>query len=265
MLLDLREQLRVIATPPLLPGGWDLQVASATAGGDRFGGDLVVPALTERGRRLEVVLVDVSGKGRSAGTRALMLAGAISGLLGVVAPEGILPALNAHLVRQEWGDGFATAVHLAVDLGSGAYRVAVAGHPAPVHYRAGSGRWSVLPVQSPLLGVLEDASWTATTGTLAPGDALLLYTDGAVESGVGHDLEIGLDRLLGRAERLVTTGFEGAADALLSDVAQWGDDDISLVMCWRRPSAAGLPPPRPATGRLGDAPQGRRAAAGAAE
>lgn len=243
MLLDLREQLRVIGTPPTLPGGWDLQVASATAGGDRFGGDLVVPALIDGGKRLEVVVVDVSGKGRSAGTRALMLAGAISGLLGVVPACDILPALNAHLLRQEWGDGFATAVHLAVDLRSGDYRVAVAGHPAPVHYRAGSGRWSVLPMHGPLLGVLDaEASWTPTSGVLQPGDALLLYTDGAVESGASHDVDVGLDRLLGRAERLVTRGFEGAAASLLADVAQWGDDDISLVVCWRRPTTVAVPP-----------------------
>ncbi len=241
MLLDLRQQLQTVATPPPLPPGWELQLAAATAGGERFGGDLIVPAITDGGRRLEVVLVDVSGKGRAAGTRALMLAGAISGLLGVVAPPRLLPALNAHLLRVAWQDGFATAVHLALDLATGHYLLAAAGHPPPVHYHAGSGRWRTIETRGPLLGVFDNGEWPVQTGALAPGDALLAYTDGAVE-GRGHDLDIGLDRLLGHGERLVTDGFAGAAEALLASAAGLGDDDVSVALCRRCPAA--VPTPR---------------------
>jgi len=70
------------------------------AGGSSFGGDFVVSE--SDGKTLEVALVDVSGKGVDAGTRALMLSGAFGGLLGSVQPDRFLPACNLYLQRQRW-------------------------------------------------------------------------------------------------------------------------------------------------------------------
>ena len=61
-------------------------------------------------------MVDVSGKGEEAGTRALLLSGAFGGLLGALPPAEFLPAANDYLLRQDWDEGFATAVHLSLDL-----------------------------------------------------------------------------------------------------------------------------------------------------
>ncbi len=241
LLVDLHEQLKTIATPPALPAGWELQLASAAAGGDRLGGDLIVPALTDGGRRLDLVLVDVSGKGHTAGTRALLLAGAISGLLGVVGPTQMFPALNAHLLRTGWDDGFATAVHVSIELETGSFRVAAAGHPPPVHYHAGSGRWAPLQVAGPLLGVLDEAEWPSATGTLAEGDTLLGYTDGAVEDGSRRDIDAGLDRLLGVADGHVTGGFQGAAEALLASAPGLGSDDVTVALCRRVATQENVP------------------------
>ena len=57
-------------------------------------------------------------------------------------------------------------------------------------------------------------------GNLRPGDALMLYTDGLVEVP-GRDIDAGIDRLLGEADRLVTTGFsEGAGQAGADDAGR---------------------------------------------
>src|SRR5262249_43589997 len=79
MLLALRARLRRHGEMPALPAGWDAKVVLVQAGGSSFGGDFVVSVCD--GKRLEVALVDVSGKGVDAGTRALMLSGAFGGLL----------------------------------------------------------------------------------------------------------------------------------------------------------------------------------------
>jgi serine phosphatase RsbU (regulator of sigma subunit) len=86
------------------------------------------------GKTLEVALVDVSGKGLDAGTRALLLSGAFGGLLGSVLPGEFLPACNAYLRRGPAAEGFVTAVHLALDLTTGGFVVASAGHPPPAHF-----------------------------------------------------------------------------------------------------------------------------------
>src|SRR5437763_1610871 len=82
--------------------GWRPEVELESAGGATFGGDFVVAATSPDGELLEVAVVDVSGKGIDAGTRALLCSGALSALLGAVPPAEFLPAANAYLLRQGW-------------------------------------------------------------------------------------------------------------------------------------------------------------------
>jgi serine phosphatase RsbU (regulator of sigma subunit) len=67
---------------------------------------------------------------------------------------------------------------------------------------------------------------------MLPGDALLFYTDGLVETP-DRDLSIGIDRLLGMAERLVTGGFTSGARTLMSAVPDTESDDRACVLIWR--------------------------------
>ncbi|HVA59492.1 MAG TPA: PP2C family protein-serine/threonine phosphatase [Mycobacteriales bacterium] len=235
LVIDLREQLAALSNPPSLPPGWALELAHLTADGAAFGGDFCVSALTRQGKLLELVLVDVSGKGIEAGTRALMLAGAVSGILGAVPPTEVLPALNAHLLRQGWDDGFGTAVHVAVTLASGDYALSVAGHPPPAEFHAGAGDWRVLESSGVLLGVTDTAFWPVQHGRLDAGDALLLYTDGCVERS-HEDIDTGIDRLLGNAYRQVLQGFAGGAARLL-EAGGDAHDDREIVWLWREPTS----------------------------
>jgi len=232
ILLELRDQLRRQGELPPLPTGWHTDVALRSAGGAGFGGDFIVSALSDSGRRLELAVVDVSGKGVDAGTRALMLSGALGGLLGAIAPEQFLTAANDYLLRQEESEGFATAVHVAIDLTTGDYRLASAGHPPAAHYSGGSGRWQLVEMDGALLGVMPGATFGVATGRLAPYDALLLYTDGLIEAR-GRDLAVGIDRLLGGAEALIPRGFTAGAHAIVDDVAPVADDDRAVVLLWR--------------------------------
>jgi serine phosphatase RsbU (regulator of sigma subunit) len=69
---------------------------------------------------------------------------------------------------------------------------------------------------------------------LRPGDALMLYTDGLVEVP-GRDIDVGIDRLLGEADRLVTAGFSGGATRLVQamQASAGATDDCGLVLIWR--------------------------------
>lgn len=203
MLADLRDRIVQVGQVPALPPGWSVGSCVRSAHDNRFSGDFVVVHLDDDTQVLQVVLVDVSGKGAAAGTRALLLSGALGGLLGSVPGSSFLRFANDYLVRQGWGEGFATAVHLELDLRAGAYAVANAGHPAPARYSAVRGRWSLVDdSRGPLLGVVPGASFPQTGGILDRGDALLLYSDGVVELR-GRDLRDGVDRMLGVAERAV--------------------------------------------------------------
>jgi hypothetical protein len=233
MLVDLRDRLRSQGEMPLLPAGWQVETVLRSAYGDSFSGDFLAANRSTDGNRLEVVLVDVSGKGAAAGTRALMLSGAFGGLLGAMAPHDFLHAANQYLLRQRWDEGFATAVHLDLDFVTGRYRIAGAGHPPAAHFQAGSGRWTLTTGGGgPLLGVMDGVSFPGVVGTLERGDALLLYTDGVVETP-DRDLDVGIDRMLGQAERLVKDGFRGGARRIVEGARAGETDDRALVLIWR--------------------------------
>ncbi|REK88031.1 serine/threonine-protein phosphatase [Streptomyces inhibens] len=232
MLFDLRERIRVQSKLPKLPKGWHHEMALRPAGGQSFSGDFVVASRTHGGNILEVVLTDVSGKGMDAASRALLLSGAFGGLLGSLPPHGFLPAANGYLLRQDWDEGFATSIHLVLDLDSGDYELLSAGHLPALQLSAGTGRWEEKPGEGPLLGVYDGAQFDPVKGTLRPGDVLMLFTDGLVEAA-DRDIAEGIDRLTGEADRYVTSGFAGAAWHLIEAVAKDVNDDRALLLICR--------------------------------
>ena len=235
MLVELRDRLRAQGKLPELGEGWGSAVVLRPAGGSSFGGDFVVSACD--GKTLEVALVDVSGKGIDAGTRALLLSGAFGGLLGSVPREEFLSACNAYMRRGSATEGFVTAVHVALDLTSGEYVLSSAGHPPAAHYDAAARRWRLTRAHGIVLGVVPDLRGAATEqerGVLQRGDALMLYTDGLIEAP-GRDIDVGTDRLLAEADEMLTSSFKTGAPVLVTTMQQviGGSDDCALVLLWR--------------------------------
>ncbi len=235
MLIDLRDRIQSQGSLPGLPEEWYAESALRSAGGTPFAGDFIVASTPADGSRLDVAVVDVSGKGIQAGTRSLLLAGAFGGLLGALPPHEFLPSANDYLLRQQWAEGFATSVHLSLDLGTGAFELRTAGHPPAVHLQSGSGRWVVLETEGPVLGLLEGADFHGCRGTMRPGDAILLYTDGLVEAP-DRDLTRGIDKLLGQGDRLLQAGFDDGAKRLIETLGST-NDDRALLLIHRRQRA----------------------------
>lgn len=234
MLLELRDRLRAQGRLPDLPQGWGAGAVLRQAGGSSFGGDFLLSRLHEG--RLDLALVDVSGKGVDAGTRALLLSGAFSGMLGAVPSERFLAYCNDHLVRTAEGEGFVTAVHLSIDLETGDYLITSAGHPPAVQFDNGAGQWSTTDAKGVVLGVIPEMTYTPVEGRLRPGDAIMLYTDGLIETP-GEDLDAGVDRLLGAAEGMVAQGsgqgFRKGIERIVDTLGKGGNDDTALVVIWR--------------------------------
>jgi hypothetical protein len=230
MLIELKDRIQAQGKLPALPEGWGAVSVLQAAGGASFGGDFVVSACD--GKNLEVAMVDVAGKGLAAGTRALLLSGAFGGLLGSVPPGEFLAAANAYLRRDRAPEGFVTAIHLVLDLATGEYMVSSAGHPPAAQFDAGTGTWRLTSARGIVLGVVADLRGVPERGMLRRGDALLLYTDGLVEVP-GRDIDVGTDRLLGEANRLVTAGFRAGAAQLMAAMVRGGTDDCALALIWR--------------------------------
>ena len=101
MLVELNDRLQVQGVVPPLPKGWRSQSAVLSAGGAKFAGDFLVANLSDDKTELEMVLVDVCGKGVGAGTQSLQFAGALGGLIGSLPPLGLFSAANDFLLRSD--------------------------------------------------------------------------------------------------------------------------------------------------------------------
>lgn len=233
MLMELNERLRVQGVVPPLPEGWSAESVLRSAGGAKFAGDFFIAHLDEDGDILEIVLVDVSGKGVGAGTKSLQFAGALGGLIGTMAPVELLDAANDFLLRQDWVFSFATAVDVRVDLRTGAFLVTSAGHPPVLRWNRVWSTWDIDPAQGMALGIIKDPPFRQSKGVIGPGEALMLYTDGVVESRE-HDVDAGVEFLRTSAARSVRDGFSGAAERIADSIQ--GDDDDRAVFILHRES-----------------------------
>jgi serine phosphatase RsbU (regulator of sigma subunit) len=199
-------------------------------------GDFLVADLSEDRKRLEMILVDVCGKGTHAGPAALQFAGALGGLIGALPPRELFRAANSFLIRQRDDEAFATAVHLLVDLEEGGYQITSGGHPPALRWDLPSCEWVIDNARGTALGVLRAPELHVSKGRLLPGEALMFYTDGVVESRL-EDLDEGVAWLQREATEAVADGFEGAARRILSEV-DLDDDDRAVVILERVPVSA---------------------------
>lgn len=229
MLLDLRDRLHAQGKVPPLPAGWHSQSAMRSAHGAKFAGDFMVADLSDDGERLEMVLVDVCGKGVAAGTQSLHFAGALGGLIGALSPQGLFVAANRFLLRQHWDEGFATAVHVAVNLATGEFSIINAGHPPALRWESARREWVIDGARGTALGVTPAADFHTTSGVLAPGDALMFYTDGVVETHI-VDVMSGIEALRLSAKATMARGVDLAAKRILADVAEKDDDCAVLIV-----------------------------------
>lgn len=231
MLEDLRARLNAQGTVPTLPPPWRAQSSTKSSEGTKFAGDFMVANLSDNGKNLEMILVDVCGKGVAAGTQSLQLAGALGGLIGSLPPQGLMAAANDFLLRQTWDEGFATAVHVTIDLTSGRYVLTNAGHPPALIWQLEKQAWQVDDSRGLALGVARYPEFIESEGVLDPGEALMFYTDGVIERR-DRTIDEGLRWLQEESARQFKAGFDGLADRILSHVSQ-GDDDRAVLILGR--------------------------------
>ncbi|MFF8386554.1 PP2C family protein-serine/threonine phosphatase [Streptomyces kanasensis] len=211
-----------------------------TASPDQLGGDFydLFPA---DGTRSAFFLGDVCGKGpEAASVTSLARYTLRAAALHDPDPVSALSTLNQVLLERYTGTDprYCTAVFgvLEPDPATGRVHVRLAsgGHPSALVLRA-DGTADFLPTPGGLLvGILPDAPFTTATTTLAPGDTLLLYTDGLTEARTGEDRA----SLYGEeALRAFVAGHAGeppravieALTGLLDGFGDGLDDDTALL------------------------------------
>ncbi len=137
---------------------------------------------------------------------------------------------------------FATVLCGVFDPGSGMVELASAGHEPPVLLHR-DGRAELLDVQpGGPLGIEEDVAFEGWAGMLAPGDTLVLYTDGVTEAFDGALRPFGVERLLAALDPALdaTAQCRAVVDAVhaFADGAEPSDDITVLALSFGRADAA---------------------------
>lgn len=184
--------------PPQIPG---LSVAYATRPANTVAGDYYDvfprPGRTNEENRVVLAVADVAGKSIPA---AMLMATFQASLKTLSTAQVALPELAANMNRYACGNSqgglrFTTAflaeydpIHRTVDYIN-------AGHNTPILRRA-NGQVERLDVGGLPFGILPETKYDSATVTLAPGDWLVIFTDGLIEAENARQQDYGETRLL---------------------------------------------------------------------
>jgi serine phosphatase RsbU (regulator of sigma subunit) len=192
----------------------------------RVGGDWYDILPLPDGRVLMAV-GDIAGHGIDSVTGMIALRNALRGLAFTGQSPGRLMGLLNEVTLHTAGHPTATALCAMYDPEDRVLRWASAGH-LPILLLRGGRATLLEPPQDILLGAVHAPVYGEATTQLAPGDTLLLYTDGLIERR--HDgLDEGLAALRQMAEQLPDREVEAQVDRLLSTATGDTDDDTSLI------------------------------------
>lgn len=227
-----------------------LEVSLLFQSSGHVGGDLVGYFRVSE-RVLGLYSVDVSGHGVAS---ALMTA-RVASYLSDAAPDRnialerdgdgyrlvdlkeVCGRLNAILAADVDSDQYLTMSIAVVDTGTGHVELAHAGHPSPVIQRA-DGTVEFHEIFSTPIGLIDEGVFDSVAFDLAPGDRLMLYSDGITECPDPEDRlldDAGLEAIMTRHMHIRGPGFVAATVEALVEFRGSADfpDDLSAVLIER--------------------------------
>ena len=186
--------------------------------------------------RLGLVLADIAGKGMSG---ALLMANLQANLRGQYAlavedPRLLLRSVNHLFYKNTESNHYATMFFSIYDDRKQTLRYVNCGHNPPILLRS-DGAVERLEATATVLGLFEEWDCTVEEKQLAPGDVLVIYTDGISEAATGDEgEEFGEERLVATVLAHPAMSAEQLLDAIIAEVEAFSRgyqaDDMTLIV-----------------------------------
>ncbi len=276
--MEIAREIQVGFLPMTLPQpeGWQLTASFQPA--RKVSGDFYDAFTVANGRRIAFVVADVCDKGVGAALFMALIRSLLrhtaefSGLHSLAAEQivastqnsgrsdapdsavpvvGVTPMLNAirstnaYLTRNHAAQGyFATLFFGVLDPGTGRIAYINCGHNPPMLLRSGGMSQSTLEHTGPAVGVVPDCLYALGHTRLAPGDTLLVYTDGVTEARSPTGEFFGEQRLAqaaclpGMSGKTIADNVQRGLYAHMGDAAQFDDITMMTVHRLHAPAAA---------------------------
>jgi sigma-B regulation protein RsbU (phosphoserine phosphatase) len=211
----------------------DFEIASEIFAVRHLPGDFFTVEQTNDG--VVLALGDICGKGLAAGMWTTHVVGMVRAQTGrTSAPERIVAGVNRGICRMATTRPLASLFLAKLDPGTGDLFYCSAGHPPAFLLRA-NGEFESLTDGGLLLGVLDDAKYSAGRIKLDPRDALLIFSDGILESQDARGEEFGYDRLKAELARASSVSAEAVLFSVLGAVQDFATirplmDDMTMAV-----------------------------------
>ncbi len=231
-------QIQMGMLPQIFPRVAGFEIAAGIEPAKAVGGDFYDVRLLDDGR-VYFAIGDVSGKGVAAALFMALsqsLARANARLETDIAR--IVTATNRELSAENPAMMFVTLIAGLLDPHTGELTFTNAGHDAPIRIGADATLETLEGDGGPPLCVIDDLDYPALSATLAPGQALVLFTDGVTEATALDQSLYGMERLHRVLGNSASASAARMVAAIVEDVATFARgaepaDDVTVLVLRR--------------------------------
>ncbi len=214
-----------------------IEISAFSMSADDVGGDYY-DTFNISQDQIGIVIGDVSGHGTSAAFNMAQVKGVFQALiLTSTSTSEILVKANKALSNCLEGKSFVTLTIVIINLKNKTFDLSRAGHCPTLFYEATKNLSTYFNTKGLGLGILRDDSYVnhieTITHSFHPGDMMLLYTDGAIETKNDQAEEYGYERLLTAFEQNTSQPTDVLIEKIKHNVLffnkkQTTEDDFSL-------------------------------------
>jgi serine phosphatase RsbU (regulator of sigma subunit) len=238
--LEDARRLQLSMLPESLPDHPDYEIAVCMHPATEVGGDYF-----DFGESKDGSLVVAVGDATGHGTRAGIMVAVMKGLFSTLGEDPDLNSFFSHcnrILRKMNLENMLMAMTL-IHLQAGRARASAAAMPPVFIFRSASGKVETIPVGGMFLGSCIDLPYDETSFQLAPGDVILLMTDGLTDLHNPADETLDFPRVLECFEKAAALPPRAIIEHLISLADEWRrsrpqNDDITLVVIRMKSSPA---------------------------
>lgn len=213
--LEIARSIQVNLLPKVYPDVPGATFSALSTPARKVGGDYYDFIPLEDGL-IGIVVADVSGKG----VPAALLAATVRASLRVEVTQNVRPSacsilssVNRWACRDATNNMFVTMVYAIYDPRNRTLEYVNAGHCFPMLFKS-SGEYFALETGGCFLGIMEQVEYQSETIKLAPGDTLVLYTDGLIDTHNSDKQLFGLEKVV----EIVRANLNASAEELRDEL-----------------------------------------------